>query len=187
MSEQVNPHRRGKIARLPAARRAVVNRMLRDGASYASVIEELKGEIPDLNASNVTNWQQGGYQEWLREQDRLEDMRIRREFALEVVRENKGSEIHEAGLQVAASQIYELLSDFDVNTLKEKLAGDPENYARIVNAIAKLSDGGLKYERYRAEVAAAKARIEAELKQGSREGGLTPEARERIERELKLL
>src|SRR5512138_3401294 len=114
-------------------------------------------------------------------------MRIRREFALDVVKANEGSQIHKAALQVAATQIYELLSDFEVETLKDKLSGDPENYARIVNAIAKLSDSGLKYEKYKAEVAAVKARIEKEISATKNAGGLTRETIDKIEKELRLL
>jgi len=113
-------------------------------------------------------------------------MRRAREFALQMVRENEGNAIQEAGLAIAATHIYELLLDFDPATLREKLDSEPANYARIVGALAKLSDGGLKYERYRAEVAEKKAQIEKELA-GAKEGGLTEEAIAEIEKALKLL
>lgn len=180
----------GKIARLPKTLRDQVNTWLRDGRPYAEIIGELaRAGVEDVNAQNLTNWSEGGYQDWLREQERLDDMRAKREFAMEIVRENEGSKIHEAGLQIAATQIYEILTDFDVASIKEKLQGDPENFARVVNAMAKLSEGGLKYERYRQEVAAAKARMEAEIAAAKRAGtgGITEDTLERIERELKLL
>lgn len=179
--------RTGKIARLPKDLRDIINLMLRDGATNDEIRDRLSFHKEELNDQNILNWKEGGYQDWLKDQERLDDMRARREFAMDVVKNNEGSAVHEAGLQIAASQIYELLSDFDVETLKEKLEGDPENYSRVVNAMAKLSDSGLKYERYHAEVQAAKQRIEAELGRARNKGGLQPETLERIEAELKLL
>lgn len=179
--------RTGKIARLPKNFRDIVNLMLRDGATYTQIRSKLGEHGADLNDQNIQAWREGGYVDWLNEQERLDDMKAKREFALEVVKQNEGSQIHEAGLQIAATQIYELLSDFDVTTLKEKLAESPENYSRVVNAMAKLSDSGLKYERYHAEVQAAKARIDKELSAAKSKGGITPETLEKIEHELKLL
>lgn len=49
-----------------------------------------------------------------------------------------------------------------------------------------VSDGHRKYERYRAEVAERKTRIENEVAR-SKGGGLSRETRRRIEAELKLL
>jgi len=191
--------RTGKIARLRKEHRDKVNEMLRDNASSDRVIKfvltlkdagerDANGDSIQIpNDQNITNWREGGFQDWLKEQERLQDMRAKREFALEIVKANEGSMIHEAGLQIAATQIYELLQDFDVKTLKEKLAGDPENYARIVNAIAKLNDVGLKFERYREEVSRRKENIARELNRAKTKGGITPETLEQIEAELKLL
>jgi hypothetical protein len=179
--------RTGKIARLSKDLRDIINLMLRDGATNNEIRDRLSFHKEELNDQNVLNWRTGGYLDWLNEQARLDDMKARREFAMEIVKTNEGSAVHEAGLQIAASQIYELLSDFDVDTLKEKLQGDPENYSRIVNAMAKLSDSGLKYERYHAEVQAAKSRIEAELGRARSKGGITAETLQTIETELKLL
>ena len=181
--------RTGKIARLAKKWRDIIDLMLEDGASYDQIRAAVKEAIPpeQLNDQNIQHWREGGHEDWLNERRRLDDMRAKREFALQLVKENEGSQVHEAGLQIAATQIYELLQDFDVETLKEKLAGDPGNFARIVNAMAKLSDSGLKFERYHAEVQAAKARIENELAGAKSKGGVTTETIERIERELNLL
>lgn len=187
MEEKKNRKRNGKVAHLSYERRDVINRMLRDGAMYVEILAWLdKDGVAGMNDQNLINWKDGGYQDWLKEQERFEDMKFKREFALQLVKENEGSVVHEAGLQVAASQIYELLTDFDVETLKSSLKGDPENYSRIVNAMSKLSESGLKYERYKAEVKAAKDKVEKELA-GAKEGGLTAEAVSRIQEALNLM
>jgi len=83
-----------------------------------------------------------------------------REFALKVVQSNEGTIMQQAGMKMAAAQIYELLMNYDAQVLKERLKeGDAVDYAKLVNLMARLSDGGLKQEKYRDEVEERKARI----------------------------
>lgn len=191
--------RTGKIARLKKAHRDQVNTMLLDGASAESVIRfigklvaagetDADGEAIQLpNDQNITNWREGGYADWLKERQRLDDMRSKREFALEIVKQNEGGKIHEAGLNLAASQIFELLQDFDVQTLKNQLADDPENYSKLVSALARISKEALGFEKYREQVAEARRQIEAALDADKGKGGITPETLEKIRNELNLL
>ena len=164
--------RTGKIARLPKEIRDVVNLMLQDGAAARVVIEKLEGiranggkgvdgeliEIP--NEQNVTNWIQGGYQDWQLERQRLDDLRFKREMALEIVRQNEGSKIQEAALQLASSQLYEVISEFDLTSLKEMLAEQPAEFSNLVNSLAKLSKSALDYEKYRDAVVKAKVELQ---------------------------
>ena len=107
--------RTGKIARASFEVRTHVNVMLRDGNTAKAVMSFLEGAgITGVNEQNVTNWRDGGFQDWLSEQSRLDDMRAKREFALQIVKENDGSKLHEATLHLAASQLYDALEDFDV-------------------------------------------------------------------------
>ena len=187
--------RTGKIASLPKVLRDQVNTKLRDGVTYAGIIDFLREDCPDLNAENVSHWFKGsgdpengsGYQDWLKDQERLDDMKRKREFAMQIVQENEGSKIHEAAVQIAASQIYEVLTDLDPKTIQDKLRDNPEQYSRLINALAKLSDQGIKHQRYKDEVAARKERIQKELDQAKGKGGITKETLRRIEQELNLL
>jgi len=187
------PNRRtGKVARLPKVLRDQVNAMLRDGATYNAIIVKLQqAGHADLNAvfneQNLSNWKEGGYQDWLTEQERLADMSSKREFALEIVRQNEGSKLHEASLHLAASQIYEALSEFDLSALKDLLAEKPENYAKVVGAISKLNERSLDLEKFKAAVRERDERIQKELDSAKGKGGLTAETIEKIERELKLI
>ena len=178
--------RKGKIARLPKIVRDSLNQMILDGLAYRKIIQQLGAHGKGLNEQNLTNWKKGGHHDWLDQQARLEDMRAKREFALDIVRENAGGQVQEASIQIAASQIYQILMDYDVRALKKRLKSDPENYARVINALSKLTEGGLKFDRYRAEVALRKANIEKEMAR-SEPGGITPETRRRIEHELNLM
>src|SRR5690348_13922207 len=98
----------GKIANAPLAVRDAVNEALRDGQTYEQVIAAFPDL--DLNPENLRKWMRegGGHARWLKEKRALDDMKAKREFALRIVQENEGSQIHEAGMQIAASQIYEL-------------------------------------------------------------------------------
>lgn len=180
--------RTGKIARLPFDVRTEVNQWIRDGLPYPQIIAFLAARgHADINEQNLTNWKEGGHQDWLKEQERLADMASKREFAMQIVRENDGSKLHEANLHLAASQLYDVLTDFDPQRLKDLLDEAPENYANIANSLAKLSKGNIEIQKYRDANARAMAEVEKAKQIVQRGGGLTAETLEKIERELKLL
>ena len=184
----MNNRRTGKIARLPKELRDVVNLMLRDGAKYAQIIACLADHgHADINEQNLTNWKDGGYNDWLGEVARLDDMRWKREFALEVVKQNEGSQLHAASLQLATSQLYEVISEFDTEGLKARLAENPAEFNDVVKSLAALSKGSLELEKFQEHVRTQKEAIARELKQANDSGGISPETMTRIERELKLL
>ena len=180
--------RTGKIARLPFDLRTEVNVMLRDNVPYADIIAFLgtKG-VAGLFEQNLTNWKDGGHQDWLKEQERLEDMAAKREFAFQIVKENDGSKLHEANLHLAASQIYEVLTDFDPNRLKDLLAEKPENYADVVNALGKLSKSNVELQKYKDNVAEQKKKILETVEAGAKTGGVSDEARRQIREAAALL
>ncbi len=179
--------RTGKIARLSFDVRTQVNHLLRDGAPYAAIIQFIFTTANvEVNEQNLTNWKDGGHQDWLKEQERLEDMQAKREFAFQIVKENDGSKLHEANLHLAASQIYEVLTDFDPRRLKDLLDKSPENYAHVVNALGKLSKSNIEVQKYKDAVNAA-LKICADAKKAEGTGGLSADTIERIEKELKLL
>ncbi len=190
----MNNRRTGKIARLPFAVRTTVNEMIRDGAPYVQIIAFI-GKITDgvepvptdLNEQNLTNWKDGGHQDWLKEQARLEDMAAKREFAFQIVKENDGSKLHEANLHLAASQIYEVLTDFDPQRLKDLLDEKPENYADVVNALGKLSKSNVEMQKYKDAVAEQKKKIIAITDAAVKTGGVSAETREQIREAAALL
>ena len=186
MVEKIGRRRNGRIAKLPKRLRNQVNVMLEDGLTYREIVERLGEKGKGITRRHLLSWRKGGHQDWLKQQDRLERMERIREFAVETAKENEGAVIQEAGMSMMATQIYELLNEFDASTLKEKLEGNPENYARLGHVLARLSEGGLGHERYRAEVAERKANIQKAMAE-ARPGGISPETRKRIEEELNLL
>src|SRR3954469_17834059 len=81
-----NLRRNGKIARLPKVTRDMINRMIDDGLPTRVIIDELGEAGQGLNAQNITNWKQGGYQDHLKTQERIERIRIQTETAIDLLK-----------------------------------------------------------------------------------------------------
>jgi hypothetical protein len=150
-SPQPSRRRRGKVARLPHRVRELVNLMLRDGLPYADITRKIAEHGYTLNADNLSRWHSGGYQIWLREQDLLDDQHARLQFATRVLNEKNSQAIQETSIRIAILRMYSLLLDFDPSVLKDRVAENPGAYARILNALAKLSSGAIQLERLRLE------------------------------------
>jgi hypothetical protein len=164
--------------------REEICRMLWDGAKYREIVAAMAGKGIKMYANYLTTWLRGGYQDWLAKQERTEQGERMMASALKVVKEKQGTLIQEAGLQLASSQIYQVLMDFDPKVLKKGL--NRNGYARLVQMMARLSEGELKYERYRAEVATRKEKLLKDVAEG-KSGGATKELWERMEGNLNLL
>ena len=124
-------HRRtGKVARLPAEDRELLNLMLRDGATYSRIIKKFADRGHSLSVGNLSRWYAGGYQDWLQDQAWLEEMRARLDFAGKVLHESNGATLDAASLRIAVTQMYTLLLSFDPVILKDKLAANPVAYSR---------------------------------------------------------
>ena len=198
METPLNNRRKGKVACLPFEQRLLVNQWLRDGVPYSEIITRLAAAgHADLNDQNITNWYQGGFQDWLREQARIDTLRARSEAALEMVREVKRDgtlTLVDANEMTLAGLISETLEDFDAGTLKTLMADDPKQFFNLAMTVTKQSNEQRKrelveldYQKYRDQVAEAKAKIDAVTNAARSKGGLTPEALQQIEEAAALL
>jgi hypothetical protein len=133
--------RTGKVARLSKEARDRVNVMILDGVPYREIIERLGPEGAGLNEQNLTNWKQGGYQDWLADQERNQALVLRRDSALSLLEKKAGATVQDAGRTIAAAQLYELLLCFDPGELAQAVRRKPELYFRLVAALARLSEG----------------------------------------------
>jgi len=177
---------RHKIARLPESVKDSINQMLHDHLPYALILQQLGTIGKNLNKDNLSRWKKNGHQDWVKEHQRRADVRTKLQFALDIVRENENSKIHEASQQMAALQVCELLTDFDPAALKQTLQDDPSGYVRLLNALPKLSKGGLACERLRVELAERKAKLEKE-KIPRRQRGISAKALRLAEAKLNLM
>lgn len=94
--------------------------------------------------------------------------------------------IKEQGINLAAAQIYELLQEVELERLREWIEEDAGNYARLLSVLVRVSEGALKYERYRAEVAETRRKLQEHFRK-AQQNGLTNEAVREMEEALRLL
>jgi hypothetical protein len=111
--------RTGKIARLPKKLRDLINELLSDGATYAQIIQRLNESTdPPLPyhvaQKNISQWHDGGYQDWLQHQDRMEFLASKLDFALDLARNSQPEKLQELSLQLAAIRLCEFLSDLAI-------------------------------------------------------------------------
>ena len=165
--------------------REKINLMIYDGGPYAKIIAQLGEAGKGLRHQNLSTWKAGGYREWLQEEQRSEGVRAKEQFAVNLLREQDGSKLHETSLQLAANQLCQFLADFDPATLREKIQADPQNFVRLLAVLPKLSESGLKCESHRVDLAERKAKLEKQ--KSARPPGLSDETRRYIERELNLM
>jgi hypothetical protein len=187
-------HRRnGKVAQLDKALRDQINRLMDDGFTYLEIIHQLGEAGAELTENNLSTWKSGGYTDWLAEQHRLDKMRVRQEFAKDLVKENDGVTTHQAASQIAALNLCDIVDDFDPEILKKALLSDPETYVkllnaytRLLNAMPKLSSAEVECERRREGQEEHAARLKKE-RHGGKSAGLSDEARREMEDKLNLL
>jgi len=112
--------RNGKIARLPAAIRAVVNGMLQDSRLYREIVARL-AELgyPGIRPQNLSEWYKGGYQDWLKLKTELEDLRHDQATSIEMARDpNAAANLAKAN---------EILLSLRLNRLLTDNSGNPSN------------------------------------------------------------
>jgi hypothetical protein len=152
LNPQPSSRRNGKIARLPKETRDMINRMLDDGIPYHVIIDELGETGEGLNTQNLTNWRQGGYQEWVKNQELIEQTRAQTETAIDILRETEGAAnaatVVEACHIVGATQLMQALLDHGDDAAKKLLVDKPDTYIRILNIVCRLADSGLRYDKY---------------------------------------
>ena len=176
------PRRRtGHVARKSKKIRDQINHMLLDGIPDLQIIETLGDNGKDLTEGTMTSWKNGGYQDWLRDQQKVEDQKARREFAIDLSSEEDGHKIHQANLDTLATNLCGLLVDLEPVTLREDLQDDPDKYTRLINAIVRLSDGSLKRDKQ------LEARLAAQNKLRPDKKGISDGAIKDAESKLKLM
>ena len=150
-------------------------------------------EVESILPKNISEWRCGGYKEWEARQHRLEEMQAQREFALELAQHSDGS-VQASNVAIAASHIYEVLQDFDIQELKKKLQEKPELYGLLLQGISQLSRVGvverklqLELTKYQDKVAEIKRKIAHELAKAKKAGGISGDTIAKIEEALNLL
>lgn len=174
--------RRGKVARLPKEIRNEVNLFLDDGKTLEEIAQWLEEKgFPGFNVVNLHNWKDGGFQDWLREQERLENQQLQREWIADLARQTASGEINQLSLQLFSSQIMNTLFGLDTAQLKKGLGSNPRHYIALLNSVCRMHEHFTESEEYEAFVRHYRGR-----KIPTRER-LTEEERQRIREEMGLL
>jgi hypothetical protein len=144
--------RKGKVARLPKVLRDKLNNSLLNGATHNQAIAALGDEGKGLTEDHVYSWKKyGGYDEWLKERQFLDEWRAKWEFADDLVAQNHGLNIHQSIAQLLANQIHEAITEEGIEALKKSLKGDPRNAIQLIQAFAQLTRAEIDCERRRVE------------------------------------
>jgi hypothetical protein len=123
--------------------------MLNDGVPYSSIIKTLGQHGHKLNQANLSRWHSGGFNDWLRHQAWLDEMRTRLDFASDIVNQPNADLLDQASVRIALTRMYTLLTQFDPVVLQPKIAETPGAYARILNALCNLASSAIKIQRNR--------------------------------------
>jgi hypothetical protein len=145
--------RTGKVARLPADVREEINRMLDDGKPYRQIIDSLAGRgHPGINAMNLSNWKAGGFQDWLRERQRLR------------LAQDIGTQDPNALVALADARFLEILQALNGADLGRLLQGKPEQMVQLMRMYVSFSRHCLdreKHEQHTQSPQAAEPRVPA--------------------------
>jgi hypothetical protein len=183
-SENDNRSRRnGKIARLPKAVRDQINIALSDGQEYEKIIAGLGTHGDGLNKGHMHSWFNGGYQDWLKSQALLDQCRIRQELTLDFARENQGVDGIQAAHNITIGLLSQAIAEFGPDTMRDAFQKNPLNLMRAMVALARLTNGELRCQRYQSEDSERKLR----LLQGNHKKGISPEVLKEMITKLNLM
>ena len=156
VSRVTGRRRTGKVACLPKAARDRLNQMIEDGVPYEEIIEALGDDGKHLTDGNISEWKKGGHQDWLKDEFWRQEMRARQESFTDLLAGAEPIKLPEAGLQVAATGICELLRD--LCQAGEDGTTDSDKYVRVANSLARISRSILLLQQYRDTAAKQEAR-----------------------------
>lgn len=120
--------RTGKIARCPLAIREEVNRRLLDGQSGPKILEWLNANEDVLrvldeyfaeepvNRQNLTEWRQGGYQDWLKRREKVEATKALAGYAAQLGAAAGTGNLTDGSAAIIGGKILEALESADENT-----------------------------------------------------------------------
>ena len=181
----MNHRRIGKIARLPADIREQVNEMLDDGLEYNRIIDWLTEQgHPGIVPKNLSNWKDGGYEDWLNHCQRLAELEVKSGYAIEVAQQADPAKFQNATVNLTCLQFFEMLNRFDPLRLAAAVNLRPEKYPALINSLARFTREFVGLKRFHEELT-EKAKAEA-ARDRVDEAGLDNEGVARILRALRI-
>lgn len=137
--------RTGKIARLPFAVRETLNRCLRDGQLGSELVVWLNS-LPEVKAiltadffghitpQNLSEWKQGGYRDWLRQQETVSLVRELSETAVAV-----GDAAGTATVSDRLSAVLAVELAREIQSLLEKTTDPQQRWEKLGEALQRIA------------------------------------------------
>ena len=151
---------RGKIGRLTNELRDQVNALIRDNTPACDIITFLESKnVEGITPQNISTWKRFGYDKWVANQQRMQDMKARMEFAGELARECGGADglatAGDAAAQLAMNHITAALEAFTSDQMQQLLCDKPEKILGLIDTLSNMRAVDLKFAEYRRKVKAA--------------------------------
>ena len=140
--------------------------MLENGLPYRAIIEKLEapGAPPlphPITEHNLSEWKDGGYQDWLKDQFWQDELRAKHESFVGVLSGTDPVQLPEGALQFATVGLCELLRDLSPGAPGFSTADNaPDRYIRAANSLARLTGSVLHLQHYREACARARAALQ---------------------------
>jgi len=141
--------RKGKIARLPSALREQVNQRLDDGQPGSVILPWLNGlkDVQEVlaahfdgaavNEQTLSDWRQGGFQDWLGRQDERKNIKRLTEYAVELV--SDGKDPHDAANIIAAGRLLATIEEeLTPSLIAQILAEKPGDMIGLIGSLVAL-------------------------------------------------
>jgi hypothetical protein len=141
----------GKVARLSRKIRDRLSEMLIDNVPFKQILANLGEDAKELNEDHISEWKKYGYQRWLIEWQRSQDLVGIREAAIDLVEKKAGATVQDASRTIASAQLYELLLSFDPRGFSNALQQKPELYLRLINTLSRLCESETAHSRLRTQ------------------------------------
>jgi hypothetical protein len=131
--------RKGKVARLPQEIRERICLLMADGITDVKIAETLNADpaveaaladyqgggvkaVAVITDGNLSEWRQGGYQDWLGDQSKVRRVRVLAEYAQRVAEADGGSAAA-GGVAMAAGKLFERLEGASEEELPNLVKG----------------------------------------------------------------
>jgi hypothetical protein len=130
----------------------MINLMLDDGLPYRVIIDELADAGRGLTPQSLTQWLKSGYEDYLKNREKIEGARTEAEFAADLVRELGAidvSTIHRACLILTSLQIFNAIEEYGDEALRKMLETKPASYCTLLSTLCNTVQPMIDLENHR--------------------------------------
>ncbi len=166
--------RRSRIAQLPEAIRNQVNELIESSTPYRQICDFLTQQgHPGFDEDVISRWKNGGFLDWYKAQERLQEMEYKRPDALKLVQSDARAFI-EANEDMTEVLFYDALNRADSAALSEMVNSNPREFIALLKTFTHFRRYRLHRDRFH-EYLRQQRRLEERENKLPRTGGVRPE------------